>query len=186
MPWKELIRYPNWKNVWQKVQSTRKKGVVKGGWDSEPSRGEAMRGKTRKSASNETENASYGLRYPALMCSSGNKVGLRETFVFFFFAVPLSQRRRKNSGGGGGGGKGPTQSHIQIGNISVTKTQTETDPKTNPFVTCPAGISLTTKDQHNLVKIPFVHGAWHTSPKEMKNADYENANYNLLCVTAAK
>lgn len=45
MPWKELIRYPNWKNVWQKVQSTRKKGVVKGGWDSEPSRGEEKLGK---------------------------------------------------------------------------------------------------------------------------------------------
>lgn len=64
-------------------------------------RAEPWRGKTRKSASNETENASYGLRYPALMCSSGNKVGLRETFVFFFFAVPLSQRRWKNSGGRG-------------------------------------------------------------------------------------
>lgn len=119
------------------------------------------------------------------MCSSGNKVGLRETFVFFFRCAFVTTSKEKQRGGGGGG-KGPTQSHIQIGNISVTKTQTETEPKTNPFVTCPAGISLTTKDQHNLVKIPFVHGAWHTSPKEMKNADYENANYNLLCVTAAK
>jgi len=148
-------------------------------------RAEPWRGKTRKSASNETENASYGLRYPALMCSSGNKVGLRETFVCFF-SLCLCHNVDGKTAGGGGGGKGPTQSHIQIGNISVTKTQTETEPKTNPFVTCPAGISLTTKDQHNLVKIPFVHGAWHTSPKEMKNADYENANYNLLCVTAAK
>jgi len=182
MPWKELIRYPNWKNVWQKVQSTRKKGVVKGGWDSEPSRGEEKLGKAPLMKPKMLVMV-YDTR---LLCAVLETKLDSEKHLFVFFRCAFVTTSKEKQRGGGGGGKGPTQSHIQIGNISVTKTQTETEPKTNPFVTCPAGISLTTKDQHNLVKIPFVHGAWHTSPKEMKNADYENANYNLLCVTAAK
>lgn len=98
MPWKELIRYPNWKNVWQKVQSTRKKGVVKGGWDSEPSRGEEKLGKAPLMKPKMLVMV-YDTR---LLCAVlETKLDSEKHLFFFFFAVPLSQRRRKNSGGAG-------------------------------------------------------------------------------------
>jgi len=103
MPWKELIRYPNWKNVWQKVQSTRKKGVVKGGWDSEPSRGEEKLGKAPLMKPKMLVMV-YDTR---LLCAVLETKLDSEKHLFFFFSLCLCHNVEGKTAGGRGWWQGP-------------------------------------------------------------------------------